>query len=60
MSIRPIVTEEDYQATLSRIRSLWDAKPGSAQRHELDVLAMLAHNYERALEPLPDLTPAEA
>ena len=48
------------QRALAQIRRLWDAEPGTDARNMLEVLAMLAHHYERTREPLPDLDPIDA
>jgi len=60
MDIRPITTDQDYQEALAEIKRLWSAEAGSADGQKLEVLAMLAQNYERALEPLPKADPIEA
>ena len=46
MNIKPIKTEEDYNATLSQIENLMDAKPNTHQMDELEVLTTLAEAYE--------------
>ena len=53
MDIRPIATNKDYEAALAEIKRLWSAGAGSPEAQKLEVLAMLAQNYERAREPLP-------
>ncbi len=60
MDIRPIATEKDYEAALAEIRRLWSAEAGSPEAQKVEVLAMLAQNYERAREPLPEADPIEA
>ena len=60
MNIRPIGSDEDYEEALTEIKRLWRSAPGSPGRGRLEVLAMLAHRYERAREPLPALSPIEA
>ena len=60
MEIRLLATNADYEEALAEIRRLWNAKPGSVERNKLEVLAMLAHRYEREREPLPELDPIEA
>jgi HTH-type transcriptional regulator / antitoxin HigA len=44
--IRPIKTEQDYDAALREIEKLWDAPPASAAADRLDVLATLVAAYE--------------
>ena len=46
-AVRPIRSEADYQAALSRIEQLMEAA------EELEVLAVLVEDYERKLEPVP-------
>jgi HTH-type transcriptional regulator/antitoxin HigA len=60
MDIRPIVTDKDYEAALADIKRLWSAPAGSPEAQKMEMLAMLAHNYERAREPLPRANPIEA
>lgn len=60
MQVRLIQTERDYVAALSEIRRLWNAKAGTPRAAKLELLAMLAHRYEREREPLPALDPIEA
>jgi HTH-type transcriptional regulator/antitoxin HigA len=60
MDIRPIRTDADYKDSLAEIERLWDAEPGSADEAKVELLAMLVHNYERGLEPLPPLDPGDA
>ncbi|MCY4614742.1 MAG: hypothetical protein OXB94_14130 [Nitrospira sp.] len=57
--IKPVRTEADYQAALARIDELMDAKPGSREDDELDVLADLVELYETKHEPMgSDASPA--
>lgn len=60
MDIRIIGTETDYKEALAEISRLWGAKAGSPEEARLELLAMLVHNYERSLEPLPYLDPIDA
>jgi HTH-type transcriptional regulator/antitoxin HigA len=61
MNIRPIRTENDYEAALARIETLWDAAPGSAEEaDELEVLATLVDVYDEEHEPIPPPDPVEA
>jgi len=45
-TIKPIKTEADYQAALERISDLMDAKSGTMEAYELEVLATLVEFYE--------------
>jgi len=57
--IKPIKTERDYRKALARVEKLMDAKPGSAEEDELDVLATLVGVYEEKHFPMPDAHPLE-
>ena len=46
MDIRPIHTEEDYGQALERVAVLMDAKKGTPEGDELDILATLIERYE--------------
>ena len=46
MAIAPIKTTRDYDRALRRIEQLMDAKPGSKNGDELDVLTPLVEAYE--------------
>ncbi len=51
-----IRTEQDYKEALERLEALMDARPGSRQAEELDLLATLVEAYEERAFPidLPD------
>ena len=49
MNIKPIRTEEDYEAALKRIDTLMDSIPGTLEFDELDVLVTLVESYEEKL-----------
>jgi HTH-type transcriptional regulator / antitoxin HigA len=46
ISVRPIRTEEDYDAALAEVDGLMDAVPGTAEGDRLDVLVTLIEAYE--------------
>jgi HTH-type transcriptional regulator/antitoxin HigA len=58
--IRAIRSEADYDAALVRIDELMDAKLGSAEGEELDVLADLVELYEERHQPMGYPTPVGA
>lgn len=60
MDIRIITTEADYEEALAEIDRLWNAPAHSPDEARRELLAMLAHNYERTTEPLPTLDPIAA
>lgn len=52
MTIRPIHSKADYRAALKEIEALWDAPEGSPAAEQLEVLAILVENYEKARFPI--------
>lgn len=58
--IRPIRSEEDYEAALAEIERLWGAKAGTPQGDRLDVLATLVEAYEAQHDPMDPPDPVEA
>ena len=59
MTVKPIHTKADYRAALKEIEALWDAPEGSQGAEQLEVLAMLVENYERAQFPIAAPDPIE-
>ena len=60
MMFRPIRTETDYEAALSRAGELMTSAPGTAESDELDVLATLIERYEDEQAPMPPADPIDA
>ncbi len=60
MEIRPIRTEEDYEAALAEIESLWGASYGSPEGDRFDVLVTLVEAYEQKHYPIEPPDPIEA
>ncbi len=60
MTIKPIHTEKDFEAALSRIEALMEAIPGSPEADELEVLSMLVDAYEKERFPIEAPDPIEA
>ena len=58
--IRPIRTEEDYEAALSRIDDLMDSEPDSPEGEELEVLVDLVELYESRHVPMGYPSPVAA
>ena len=58
--IRPIRTESDYKAALTRIDALMDVELGSPEGGELDVLVDLVELYESKHEPMGHPSPVAA
>lgn len=60
MTIAPIKTKRDYERTLRRIEQLMDAKPGTKNGDELDVLTTLVEAYEAKHHAIYPPDPIEA
>lgn len=60
MQLKPIRNEEDYQAALTRLEQIFDAQKNSLEADELEVLAMLIDQYEKAHFPIDFPDPIEA
>jgi HTH-type transcriptional regulator / antitoxin HigA len=58
--ICPIKTEEDYQNALKRVEQLMDARPGSQEGDELEVLATLVELFENEHFPIAMPSATEA
>jgi HTH-type transcriptional regulator/antitoxin HigA len=63
MELKPLQTEQDYQAALSEIEQLWQAKEadsaGSAEANKLELLSLLVEIYEKAHYPIAAPDPIE-
>ncbi|WP_415900377.1 helix-turn-helix domain-containing protein [Neptuniibacter sp. QD48_11] len=60
MNIKPIKTEADYEATLTRIADLMDAELNTPEGDELDVLTTLVEHYETKHHSISAPNPIEA
>jgi HTH-type transcriptional regulator / antitoxin HigA len=60
MNIKPIKTKKDYQAAISRLDVIFDAKPGTTEGDELDILSLLIDKYEEEHFPVGFPDPVEA
>jgi HTH-type transcriptional regulator / antitoxin HigA len=60
MTIKPIKTKSDYQKALTRLEVIFEAKPGSSEGDELEVLSILVDNYEKEKFPIGFPDPIEA
>lgn len=60
MDIKPIRTEEDYQAALMEVELLMEAEFGTPEGDRLDVLATLIDAYETKHYPMETADPIEA
>lgn len=60
MEIKPIKTENDYKQALQRLELIFDAKIGSPEGDELEVLGILIDKYENEKFPISLPDPIEA
>ncbi|GHB76541.1 helix-turn-helix domain-containing protein [Persicitalea jodogahamensis] len=60
MEIKPIRSEEDFQAALERLELIFDAKRGTPEGDELEVLSILIDKYENEHFPIGMPDPIEA
>lgn len=60
MKIAPIRTEKDYQNALDRLEDIFDAKKGTAEGDELEILSILIDQYEKENFPIGMPDPIEA
>lgn len=60
MDIRPVRTEQDYEAAMTRINTLWGAPAGSPEGDELEVWSILVERFESEHHPIPASDPIEA
>jgi len=54
-----IKTEAEYEKVLARIEEIMDAKPETSEGEELELLSLLAQNYEESNFPLPAADPID-
>ena len=52
VNVRPVRTEADYEAALARVAELMDAREGTPEGEELDVLVDLVGVYEDKHVPM--------
>lgn len=60
MNIKPIKTKKDYENALKRLEIIFDAKSGTKQGDELDILGLLIERYEEEHFPIDAPDPIEA
>lgn len=60
MTIRPIKTKKDYNSALERLEKIFDAKKGSNEGDELEILGILIEKYEDDHFPIGLPDPIEA
>ena len=52
MNIKPIRNEEDYQKALERLAVIFDARRGTEEGDELEILSIVIDNYESENFPI--------
>ncbi|WP_410877861.1 helix-turn-helix domain-containing protein [Myroides sp. DW712] len=60
MKLKPIKSEQDYEAALERLALIFDALPGTEDSDELEILGMLIEKYEKEHFPMDLPNPIEA
>jgi HTH-type transcriptional regulator/antitoxin HigA len=60
MKIEIIKTKEQYNKYLKRMREIFDAKKGTPESEELDLLALVLEKYEEEKFHIPNPDPIEA
>ncbi len=60
MNIKPIKNEKDYQQALQRLAQIFDAKKGTEEGDELEILSILIDKYESEKFPIDMPDPIEA
>lgn len=60
MTIKPLKTDKDYQEALLRMEVLFDAKIGTEESDEADILSVLIDEYEKKHYPIEAPDPIEA
>ena len=60
MKIAPIRNEKDYQKALKRLELIFDAKKGTEEGDELEILSILIDRYENENFPIGMPDPIEA
>ncbi len=60
MNLKPIKTENDYQKALKRLEEIFDAKIGTAESDETDILGLMIDDYEKKHYPIEAPDPIEA
>ena len=60
MNIKPIKTEADYQLALKRLEVIFDAKTGTTEGDDADILGLMIDEYEKKHYPIEAPDPIEA
>lgn len=60
MTVKLIKTKKDHQDALKRLEEIFDARPGTREADELEVLSFLIEKYEQERYPIDLPDPIEA
>ncbi len=60
MELRTIKSEADYRLALKRLEQIFDAKPGTTESEELEILGLIVDDYEKKHFPIEAPDPIEA
>lgn len=60
MTIKPIKTKKDYLQSMKRLETLFNAKNGTPEGDELELLSILIEQYEESHFPIDFPDPIEA
>lgn len=60
MKLKPIKTNQDYRIALDRLDKLFDAKKGTLESDEADILAVMIDDYENRNFPIEAPDPITA
>jgi HTH-type transcriptional regulator/antitoxin HigA len=60
MNIKLIKTESDYRKALKRLDEIFDAKTGTPESDEADIVGLLVDEYEKKHYPIEAPDPIEA
>jgi HTH-type transcriptional regulator / antitoxin HigA len=60
MNIKPIKTKADYQEVLLRLEVIFDAKIGTPESDEADILGLMVDEFEKKHYPIEAPDPIEA
>ena len=52
MNLKPIKTEKDYSLALQRLEEIFDAKVGTLESDEADILVLMIDEYEKKHYPI--------
>jgi len=60
MTLKLIKTDDEYQEALNRLEEIFDAKIGTPESDEADILGLLINEYEKKYYPIDAPDPIEA